>query len=169
MVNERPYGVPKTEEERAATHEALYGNSELPPRGTGLGMVEVVDRVARAIDAALRRYERYEEPFSLVADAGTNTFDGSRVKSDRILVITHMSGYDATNAPTYGRLGFWNRSRYVWAVIEPAPLVLETVEFNGELYLQEGMWPAIQCNGATAGDDLYGLIEGYWIRAPRIS
>lgn len=32
----RPYGVPKTEEERRATHEALYGTTELPPRGTGI-------------------------------------------------------------------------------------------------------------------------------------
>ena len=30
------YGNPKTEQERLATHKALYGTSELPPRGTGL-------------------------------------------------------------------------------------------------------------------------------------
>lgn len=129
---------------------------------------EIVDAM-KAFDMALRRYERYEEPFEMTALVGTNTFEGQRVKSDRILVITHMSGYDATNAPTYGRLGFWNRSRFIWVRIVPAPLVLETVEFNGELYLQEGMWPVIQCNGATAGDDLFGLVEGYWVRAPRIS
>lgn len=131
--------------------------------------IKQIAGVAKAMDAALRRYERYEEPFTLVAAAGDNTFDGRRVKGNRILVITHMSGYDATNAPTYGRLGFWNRTRYVWVRIVPAPLVLETVEFNGELYLQEGMWPVIQFNGATLNDDLHALIEGYWVRAPRIS
>jgi len=29
-------GKPKTEEERMATHMARFGNTELPPRGTGL-------------------------------------------------------------------------------------------------------------------------------------
>lgn len=32
----RPYGQPKTEAERLASHEAQYGNSSLPTRGTGL-------------------------------------------------------------------------------------------------------------------------------------
>jgi hypothetical protein len=31
----RPYGVPKTEAERRATHQQRFGTSELPPRGTG--------------------------------------------------------------------------------------------------------------------------------------
>jgi len=30
------FGRPKTEEERLATHRALYGEETLPPRGTGL-------------------------------------------------------------------------------------------------------------------------------------
>ena len=33
---ERRFGVPRTEEERIARHQALYGESVLPPRGTGL-------------------------------------------------------------------------------------------------------------------------------------
>jgi hypothetical protein len=32
----RPYGVPKTEAERRATHQQRFGTSELPPRGTGM-------------------------------------------------------------------------------------------------------------------------------------
>ena len=124
---------------------------------------------AKALDAALRRYERMELPFSLVATVTTHNFVGKAVDTNRLLVITHMSAYNLTSACTYIRLGYWDRSKLVWVKIEPAPLVLETVDFNGELYLQEGMWPVIQCNGATAGDDLYGLVEGYWIRAPRIS
>ena len=131
--------------------------------------IKQIAGVAKALDAALRRYERYEEPFELTADASDNTFNGQRVGNNRILVVTHMSAYDVNNAPTYIRLGYWNRTRNVWPVIEPAPLVLETVEFNGELYLQEGMWPVIQFNGATANDDLYALVQGYWVRAPRIS
>lgn len=33
---QRRYGNPKTDEERRKRHKALYGTSELPPRGTGL-------------------------------------------------------------------------------------------------------------------------------------
>jgi len=129
---------------------------------------EIVE-VAKNLDLSLRRYERYEVPFSLVATVTTHNFTGKRVGPGRILVITHMSAYDVTSACTYIRLGYFDRSRNVWIRIVPAPLVLETVEFNGELYLQEGMWPAIQFNGTAAGDDIYGVIEGYWVRAPRIS
>lgn len=128
---------------------------------------EIVE-AAKNLEVALRRYERYLEPFTCSADAGDNTFNGQRVEANGLLVITHMSGYDGTSAPTYARLGFWNRTKYVWRQIVPAPLVLETVEFNGALYLWEGMWPAIQFNGATASDALYGLAEGYWVRKPGI-
>lgn len=31
---ERPFGVPKTEEERKATHKERFGTEELPPRGS---------------------------------------------------------------------------------------------------------------------------------------
>lgn len=35
MANPNPPGVPKTEEQRRATHSVKYGSDELPPRGTG--------------------------------------------------------------------------------------------------------------------------------------
>lgn len=124
---------------------------------------------AKLLVMAERRFQRYEESLDLDADAGVNTINFSRVGTNRILVITHISAYDATSAPTYIRLGFFNRTRNVWPRIEPAPLVLETVEFNGELTLQEDMWPVVQFDGATAHDDLHALVEGYWIRVPRIS
>ncbi len=131
--------------------------------------LELMVKAAGSLDMALRRYLRYEEEIELTATAGDNTKEWARVGTNRVLVVTHMSAYDADNACTYIRLGFWNRTRYVWARIVPAPLVLETVEFNGELVLQEGMWPVIQWNNATGDDDLHALVEGYWVRAPRIS
>ena len=36
MIGERRLGVPRTDEERLARHRELYGEEELPPRGTGL-------------------------------------------------------------------------------------------------------------------------------------
>lgn len=126
-------------------------------------------KTAKLLDNAVSRLNRFEESFDLVADAGDNTYGASVVKPDRILVVTHMWGYDATNAPTYIRMGFHNRTRNVWVKIEPAPLVLETVNFYGDLYLYEGMYPVWQGNGITANDDLHGGFMGYWVRAPRIS
>jgi len=38
----RRYGNPKTDEERRATHKAIYGTEELPPRGTGLRPRELI-------------------------------------------------------------------------------------------------------------------------------
>ena len=32
----RAYGVPKTEAERLATHSAIYGTTNIPPRGAGI-------------------------------------------------------------------------------------------------------------------------------------
>ena len=124
---------------------------------------------ANAIDESLRRLQSVQESYDLTADAGDNTVDGLRVKQGRLVVITNMWAYDATSAPTYIRIGFWNRTRYVWIHIEPAPLVLETVEFHGMLVLSEGMWPAFQGNGITENDDVHGGLMGYWVRAPRIS
>lgn len=128
-----------------------------------------IAEAAKKLDTALTRYERHEQPFHDVATVTLHDFAGAPVKTNRILVITHMSAYNTTSACTYIRLGYWNRSRDVWVKIEPAPLVLETVDFNGELYLQEGMWPRIQFQGTTAGDDIDAMIQGYWVRAPRIS
>ena len=131
--------------------------------------INEIVQTAKMLDQAVRRYQRYEELVDLDAGAGVNTANFSRVGTDRILVITHMSAYDVNNAPTYIRLGFFNRTRNVWPRIEPAPLVLETVEFNGELTLQEDMWPVVQWDGCTLHDDLHALVEGYWVRIPRIS
>ena len=33
--DDRAYGMPKTESERLASHSAIYGTTNLPPRGTG--------------------------------------------------------------------------------------------------------------------------------------
>ena len=131
--------------------------------------IKRIVEVANGLDMSLRRLLRHDEAWTLTADAGDNTRDFPRLGPNRLMVVTHMSVHDVNNAPTYIRLGFWNRTRYVWVHIQPAPLVLETVEFNGELVLTEDMWAAVQLNGVTANDDIYGLIQGYWIEIPRIS
>lgn len=37
ILKDRRLGQPKTEAERAATHERIFGTNILPQRGTGLG------------------------------------------------------------------------------------------------------------------------------------
>lgn len=134
-----------------------------------LEQIKEIMAIARGVDESLRRYLRHEEPLELTAAAGDNTFNFSRVGTNRILVITHMSAYNVNSACTYIRLGYFNRARNVWVKIEPAPLVLETVDFNGELVLTEDMWPVIQFNTAQADDDLHAVVQGYWVKIPRIS
>jgi len=56
MNMSRPYGEPKTEEERAATHEALYGSSGLPPRGSGITNYGVLNRIAAMIGSGLIKF-----------------------------------------------------------------------------------------------------------------
>ena len=131
--------------------------------------INIIVEAAVALDASIRRLQSVQESYDLTADAGDNTVEGLTVKQGRLVVITNMWAYDAISAPTYIRLGFWNRTRYVWIRIVPAPLVLETVEFHGMLVLSEGMWPAFQGNGIAQDDDVHGGLMGYWIRAPRIS
>jgi len=131
--------------------------------------LKTIVEIAKRLDTSLMRLLRHEEPWTLTAAAGTNLRLFNRVSTNRILVITHMSAYNAISACTRIRLGYWSRSRYNWARIVPAPLVLETVEFNGELVLTEDMWPAIQFEGCSKDDDLFGVVQGYWIAIPRIS
>ncbi|MHA1288096.1 MAG: hypothetical protein ACTSPB_11900 [Candidatus Thorarchaeota archaeon] len=38
-----PVGMPRTDAERMARHQRLYGTSELPPRGTGFGSGYLLD------------------------------------------------------------------------------------------------------------------------------
>jgi len=37
---DRGFGVPLTEEQRAARHNELYGSTDTPPRGTGLSGID---------------------------------------------------------------------------------------------------------------------------------
>lgn len=110
----------------------------------------------------MERYPYYEEVVDLSGDAGTNTKTWDRVKAGWQLTITHMSAFDATSAPTRIKLGFNNGRVDVYPKIQPAPLTYETVEFNGEIILREGMYPKVVWDGVTSGDDLYALVLGYW-------
>jgi len=52
----RRYGNPKTEEERRATHKAIYRTEELPPRGTGLKRPKELIQLTIAHEHEFPRY-----------------------------------------------------------------------------------------------------------------
>lgn len=117
---------------------------------------------AKELERSLKIQPRYFEDINLSGDAGTNTWIEERVEPHWLLHVTHMSAYDATSSPTRIRLGFNNGRHDVYPKIQPAPLTYETVEFNGELLLREGMYPKIVWDGVTSGDDLYAIVLGWW-------
>lgn len=124
--------------------------------------VKQIVSAANKLEKYLRKHPRYLEEVDLSGSAGTNTKAWDRVKTGRLLHITHMSAYDATSSPTRIRLGYNNVRRDVYPKIQPAPLTYETVEFNGELLLREGMYPQVVWDGVTSGDDLYAIVLGWW-------
>ena len=126
--------------------------------------IKQVVRAAEELERTLKVYLRYDEEINLSGKDGTNIKEWDRVERGRLLRITHISAYDETSSPTRIRLGYWNRTRYVWVKTGPAPLTSESVEFNGEIPLTEGMCPAVQWDGVTVDDDLYAFAVGYWTK-----
>lgn len=122
------------------------------------------EKAAELIIRALDESMRIEDQTNLVATALTNDLVFGQIDPGRIMVITHLSGYNDTNACTRIRVGYFNNLRFCWVRTVPAPLVTETVEFNGRIYLREGMYPAVRFEGCTAGDDLYAILNGYWLK-----
>lgn len=127
--------------------------------------LDVMEQASKLIIQHLDESMRADDEINLAASTGTNNLQFETVKVGRILIITHLSGYDDTSSPTKVRVGYWNGHRLNWLRCIPAPLISETVEFNGIVYLREGMYPIIRFEGTTSGDDLYATLNGYWIRA----
>jgi len=129
-----------------------------------LEQIKKIERAAELIIQELDESMRADDETNMSADDGTNDLEFKQVEAGRILVLTHLSGYDDTNAPTRIRVGYWNGHRFNWLKAVPAPIASETVEHNGRVMLREGMYPIVRIEGATAGDDLYATLNGYWIR-----
>lgn len=162
MTEDRPYGIPKTDEERAETHAILYGNEELPPRGTGQQEGSIIEKAARLIVRDLDRSLRADDTKEMTAIGTTDDLIFEQVKPGRELILEYLGGYDDTSSPTRIKVGYWNGHSYNWLNTQPAPLVSETVAINGSVRLREGMYPIVRFIGATASDDLYAALNGYW-------
>lgn len=124
-------------------------------------IAEVV-RAARLISRNLNRGLRAEGEQNVDAAAGTNDLMFDRVEQGRQLTIEHLSGRDDTNAPTRIRVGYSDGVTNHWLHTVPAPLTTESVAFNGSVTIGEGLYPIVRIEGATANDDLYAILNGYW-------
>uniref|UniRef100_A0A6M3Y1N8 Uncharacterized protein n=1 Tax=viral metagenome TaxID=1070528 RepID=A0A6M3Y1N8_9ZZZZ len=163
-MEDREYGVPKTEEEREATHQALYGSSNLPPRGTGQNPGTILECAAQLIVEKLDESMRADDTLNLAGGGVTEDLKFEVVKPRRELILEFLAGYNETSACTIIRVGYWNGHRFNWLNSQPAPLRYETVSISGRIHLREGMYPVIRFVGGTDGDDLYAALNGYWIK-----
>ena len=164
-MENRGLGEPRTEEERAERHRERYGQSGLPPRGTGLKGQELLECAAQLIIQTLDMSMRADDELNLSATGNTDDLKFEQVKAGRLMILEHLSGYDDTSAPTRIRVGYWNGHRLTWLNTQPAPIASETVGHSARVLLREGMYPIVRFEGATALDDLYATLNGYWIKA----
>lgn len=126
--------------------------------------MDVQERAAELIVEALDESSRIEDQRRTIATLGTNDLVFGQIDPGRLMVVTHLSGYNDVSACTRIRVGYYNRHRLVWIRTVPAPLITETVEFNGRIRLYEGMYPLVRFEGCAADDDLYATLNGYWTK-----
>lgn len=103
---------------------------------------------------------RADDEINLAAAAGNNDLAFTRVKAGKILVLTLLSGYNDTSMPSAIRVGYWNGHRHNWLKTVTYPMASETVEFNGRVYLRQGMYAVVRFEGCSSGDDLYSTLNG---------
>jgi len=134
--------VPKTEEERVAN----------------------IDKAALLIIRELDESMRADDTLNLVHDGVLSDLAFEKIKPGRVMMLEYLVGYNATNACTYIRVGYWNGHAFNWLNTQPAPLVQETVGIGRKIHLREGMYPVIRFEGGANGDDIHAAINGYWIK-----
>lgn len=126
--------------------------------------MDIKDRAAELIVETLDESFRIEDQRRTIATLGTNDLTFGQIDPGRLMVVTHLSGYNDVSACTRIRVGYYNRHRLVWIRTVPAPLITETVEFNGRIHLYEGMYPVVRFEDCTGDDDLYATLNGYWTK-----
>lgn len=123
-------------------------------------IIKATELITQSLDESMRA----DDGVNMSADDGTNDLKFEQIKAGRLMVLEHLSGYDDTSAPTRIRVGYWNGHRLNWLNTQPAPIASETVGYSARVLLREGMYPIVRFEGATALDDLYAALNGYWIK-----
>ena len=187
MANDkvRPYGVPKTDEERRKEHKKRYGTSNLPPRGYGnpgssnpvsnvenevdLVSTQLKDAMGYAANLETIRINRWKlvEGFSQkVGSLNTTTqnLDSEPFKTGWIYVVNNITAIEEGTKPTTIRLGFVRTGHFHRLTIQTPANNNDSVDYTGQLILREGDIIRAQYKVATTGDTIYLYWNGYKIR-----
>lgn len=106
----------------------------------------------------------YEEMYKDVNGAVTSrTKDFTDCPAGRIRVITHIAALDNTSSPTSIKFQHTNGGQTGIDKTGIAPLIAETVNWDGFYILTEGDKVSVLWAGITSGDDLYAVVSGYEI------
>ena len=127
---------------------------------------EQIKTLVRAAEIGLagKRVQVYEEIYYKdSASAGTNTKDFTRCDSGKIRVITHIAALNGTSSSTFIKLCHINGGQTGIDKVGVAPLIGETVNWDGFMILGEGNYSEVLWLGCTSGDDLYAVVSGYEI------
>lgn len=126
--------------------------------------IKTIERAAELIVKSLDESMLARDGINIAAVVGTNDLVFEYVKSGRLLVLNHLSGYNDVSACTRIRVGYWNGHRFNWLRTVVAPLITETVEHNSPIYLRPGMYAIVRFEGCTAADDIYASLNGYLLK-----
>jgi len=125
-----------------------------------------IEDITKAAETILggSRVQAYEEIWSdLAASSGTNTKNFPRVDPDRIRVITHIAALNATTSPTFIKLCHINGGQTAIDKVGVAPLIGESVNWDGFYIMGGSDYSQVLWLGCTSGDDLYCVVSGYEI------
>ena len=125
-----------------------------------------IETLVKAAEMGLggSRMQVYEEIFfDNSAGSGTNTKNFSRVEPGRIRVITHFAALNAVTSNTFIKFCHYSGGQLAIDKVGVAPLVGETVNWDGMFILGEGDYAQALWLSCSSGDDLYAVISGYEI------
>ncbi len=125
--------------------------------------IEDIIRAAETILGGARVQEYHEIAQAIVSGGASPTKDFSRVDSRRLRVVTHIAALNATTASTFIRLAHINGGQTSIDKVGVAPLIGETVNWDGFMILGEGDYTRILWLGCGATDALWAVVSGYEI------
>jgi len=106
----------------------------------------------------------YEESWIDKAAAdGTNTRTFGKVGPRRLRVITHVAALNAVTSCTFIKLCHRSSGRILIDKVGVAPLIGETVNWDGFRIMGEGGYDEVSFLSCSSGDDLYAMTSGYEI------
>ncbi len=125
--------------------------------------IEDIVRAAETILGGARVQEYHEILQAKVAGEASPTWDCSRVDSRRLRVITHIAALNATTSSTFIRLAHINGGQTAIDKVGVAPLIGESVNWDGFMILGEGDFIRIYWLGCGTTDALWAVVSGYEI------